>query len=73
MALGSRGSVSALSSYFADAVYALSNCLSCFPSSPQLKINGRSFKIQRLLGEVSSLYDPTVSAIITHDTNSRTV
>ncbi|KAK3383819.1 kinase-like domain-containing protein [Lasiosphaeria ovina] len=27
------------------------NCLSCFPGSPTLKINSRSFKILRLLGE----------------------
>jgi hypothetical protein len=26
--------------------------LNCFPSSPTLKINSRSFKILRLLGEV---------------------
>lgn len=35
-----------------DLVYALGNCLSCFPGSPTLKVNGRSFKILRLLGEV---------------------
>jgi serine/threonine kinase 16 len=29
----------------------------CFPSSPQLKINSRSFKILRLLGEVSTLLE----------------
>ncbi|KAF2001169.1 serine/threonine kinase 16 [Amniculicola lignicola CBS 123094] len=38
-------------SYFMDAIYSLTNCMNCFPSSPNLKINSRSFKIQRLLGE----------------------
>jgi serine/threonine kinase 16 len=40
--------------YFFDVIYSLANCLVCFPSSPQLKINSRSFKMLRLLGEVSS-------------------
>jgi len=38
-----------------DIIYSLTNCLACFPSTPQLKVNDRSFKILRLLGEVSSL------------------
>jgi len=29
----------------------MSQCFNCFPSNPALKINGRSFKILRLLGE----------------------
>ncbi|KAF2682491.1 kinase-like protein [Lentithecium fluviatile CBS 122367] len=37
--------------YFLDVVYSFTNCMVCFPGSPQLKINSRSFKIQRLLGE----------------------
>ncbi|KLU82076.1 NAK protein kinase [Magnaporthiopsis poae ATCC 64411] len=36
---------------FSDLFYSLSNCLTCFPGSPTLKINSRSFKILRLLGE----------------------
>ncbi|KAF2146445.1 uncharacterized protein K452DRAFT_241199 [Aplosporella prunicola CBS 121167] len=40
-----------MASYFLDLVYSLTNCMSCFPGSPQLKINSRSFKILRLLGE----------------------
>lgn len=36
----------------ADLFYSFGNCLNCFPGSPMLKINSRSFKIQRLLGEV---------------------
>ncbi|KAF2085580.1 serine/threonine protein kinase-like protein [Saccharata proteae CBS 121410] len=43
--------MSAMASYFLDLVYSLTNCMSCFPGSPQLKINSRSFKILRLLGE----------------------
>ncbi|RMZ83375.1 hypothetical protein DV737_g1634, partial [Chaetothyriales sp. CBS 132003] len=34
-----------------DIFYSLSNCLFCFPASPQLKINSRSFRMLRLLGE----------------------
>ncbi|RMD41832.1 hypothetical protein DV735_g3253, partial [Chaetothyriales sp. CBS 134920] len=34
-----------------DLFYSLSNCLFCFPASPQLKINNRSFRMLRLLGE----------------------
>lgn len=47
------GIMSALSSYLFDIGYSIINCMSCFPSSPNLKVNGRSFKILRLLGEVS--------------------
>lgn len=43
--------MSSLGSYFLDLLYSLTNCMSCFPGTPQLKINGRSFKILRLLGE----------------------
>ncbi|KAK6078201.1 serine threonine protein [Seiridium cupressi] len=34
-----------------DLIYSFGNCLNCFPGSPSLKINSRSFKILRLLGE----------------------
>ncbi len=40
-----------MSQYILDFIYTLSNCFSCFPGSPTLKISGRSFKILRLLGE----------------------
>ncbi|TGO42713.1 hypothetical protein BHYA_0006g01160 [Botrytis hyacinthi] len=40
-----------MAQYFLDLLYTLTNCMSCFPGSPQLKINNRSFKILRLLGE----------------------
>ncbi|PVI08192.1 serine/threonine protein kinase-like protein [Periconia macrospinosa] len=50
-----------LGSYFLDVVYSFTNCMVCFPSSPQLKINSRSFKIQRLLGEGGFSYVYLVS------------
>ncbi|EXJ80678.1 NAK protein kinase [Capronia epimyces CBS 606.96] len=34
-----------------DIFYSLSNCICCFPGTPQLKINNRSFRMLRLLGE----------------------
>ncbi|KAG9240363.1 kinase-like domain-containing protein [Calycina marina] len=40
-----------MAQYVMDILYTLTNCMSCFPGSPNLKINSRSFKIQRLLGE----------------------
>ncbi|KAI9745328.1 MAG: hypothetical protein M1818_001608 [Claussenomyces sp. TS43310] len=40
-----------MAQYLIDLFYTLTNCMSCFPGSPQLKINSRSFKILRLLGE----------------------
>ena len=40
-----------MAQYFLDLVYSLTTCMSCFPSSPNLTINQRSFKILRLLGE----------------------
>ncbi|KAK1755350.1 kinase-like protein [Echria macrotheca] len=36
---------------FLDLLSSLGSCLNCFPSSPTLKINSRTFKILRLLGE----------------------
>jgi serine/threonine kinase 16 len=60
-----------LSHYVLDGLWQLGNCFSCFPSTPSLKINGRSFKILRLLGEggfsyvylVQSPGDPTLYAL----------
>lgn len=37
-----------------DVFYSLTNCVFCFPASPQLKINNRSFRMLRLLGEVGT-------------------
>lgn len=41
-----------MAQYLLDIFYSLSNCLCCFPGSPQLRINNRSFRMLRLLGEV---------------------
>jgi serine/threonine kinase 16 len=55
-----------MASALLDLFYSMGNCLSCFPSSPQLKINSRSFKILRLLGEVcvqpETVYLPLLTA-----------
>ncbi|KAI9698223.1 MAG: hypothetical protein M1836_004225 [Candelina mexicana] len=40
-----------MAQFFLDMIYSLTNCMCCFPGSPQLRINSRSFKILRLLGE----------------------
>ncbi|KAI9845841.1 MAG: hypothetical protein M1837_004522 [Sclerophora amabilis] len=40
-----------MAQYLLDMVYSLTNCMCCFPGSPQLKINSRSFRMLRLLGE----------------------
>ncbi|KAI5799145.1 kinase-like domain-containing protein [Peziza echinospora] len=40
-----------MAQYVLDLVYSLTNCMCCFPGSPRLTINNRSFKILRLLGE----------------------
>lgn len=60
-----------LSSYLLDALWSLTNCFSCFPSTPTLRINSRPFKILRLLGEGGFSYvylvqtpgDPTLYAL----------
>ncbi|KAI5776507.1 kinase-like domain-containing protein [Geopyxis carbonaria] len=40
-----------MAQYVLDLVYSLTTCMSCFPSSPNLTINSRHFKILSLLGE----------------------
>ncbi|MCJ1391192.1 hypothetical protein MMC18_004054 [Xylographa bjoerkii] len=40
-----------MAQYVEDLLSSLTSCFFCFPSSPQLRINSRSFKILRLLGE----------------------
>ncbi|KAL9586679.1 MAG: hypothetical protein Q9212_000748 [Teloschistes hypoglaucus] len=40
-----------MSQYLMDLLAALTNCMCCFPGSPQLRINNRRFKLLRLLGE----------------------
>lgn len=60
-----------LSHYVLDGIWQLGNCFNCFPSNPSLKINGRSLKILRLLGEggfsyvylVQASNDPTLYAL----------
>lgn len=42
-----------MAQYLLDLIYNFTDCMCCFPSSPQLKINSRNFKLLRLLGEVS--------------------
>ncbi|VUC28399.1 unnamed protein product [Clonostachys rosea] len=49
-----------------DLVYSLGNCLNCFPGSPTLKINGRSFKILQLLGEGGFSYVYLVEDTASH-------
>jgi serine/threonine kinase 16 len=41
-----------MAQFVLDLFYSFGNCLNCFPGSPTLKVNSRSFKILRLLGEV---------------------
>ncbi|KAK5172016.1 Serine/threonine-protein kinase env7 [Saxophila tyrrhenica] len=63
--------ITQLSHYILDGLWQLQSCFNCFPSNPSLKINGRSFKILRLLGEggfsyvylVQSPGDPTLYAL----------
>lgn len=63
--------VTQFSHYVLDGLWQLSQCCNCFPSNPSLRINGRSFKILRLLGEggfsyvylVQSPGDPTLYAL----------
>ncbi|KAJ5157630.1 uncharacterized protein N7482_008730 [Penicillium canariense] len=40
-----------MAQYFFDLLYNFTDCMCCFPGSPQLKINNRNFKLLRLLGE----------------------
>lgn len=51
-----------------DLFYSLGNCLNCFPGSPTLKINSRSFKILRLLGEGGFSYVYLVEDTASHQT-----
>ncbi|KAM5351652.1 hypothetical protein ACJ41O_004375 [Fusarium nematophilum] len=52
---------------FLDLFYSFGNCLNCFPGSPTLKINSRSFKILRLLGEGGFSYVYLVEDTSTHE------
>jgi serine/threonine kinase 16 len=55
-----------MSSILVDVFYSISSCLVCFPSTPQLRINSRSFKILRLLGEGGFSYVYLVEDNSTH-------
>ncbi|CAJ0553584.1 Ff.00g120960.m01.CDS01 [Fusarium sp. VM40] len=52
---------------FLDLFYSFGNCLNCFPGNPNLKINNRSFKILRLLGEGGFSYVYLVEDTSTHE------
>ncbi|MCJ1478495.1 hypothetical protein MMC13_007175 [Lambiella insularis] len=54
-----------MAQYMADLLSSLTNCFFCFPNSPQLRINSRSFKILRLLGEGGFSYVYLVQEIST--------
>ncbi|EFY92796.1 serine/threonine protein kinase, putative [Metarhizium acridum CQMa 102] len=56
-----------MAQFVLDLVYSLGNCLNCFPGSPTLKINSRSFKILRLLGEGGFSYVYLVEDAATHE------
>ncbi|EHA21536.1 hypothetical protein ASPNIDRAFT_129315 [Aspergillus niger ATCC 1015] len=43
-----------MAQYFFDLLYNFTDCMCCFPSTPQLKINNRSFKLLRLLDKSTS-------------------
>lgn len=51
MSRGLETGLITMASTFMDLLYSLTSCMTCFSSTPQLKINSRSFKILRLLGE----------------------
>ncbi|OAA43054.1 Protein kinase-like domain protein [Cordyceps fumosorosea ARSEF 2679] len=50
-----------------DLFYSFGNCLSCFPGSPTLKVNSRSFKILQLLGEGGFSYVYLVQDLSTNE------
>lgn len=47
-----------------DLLYSLTNCVFCFPNSPNLKVNNKSFKLLRLLGEVSAIDIPLLVQLL---------
>ncbi|RDA94391.1 hypothetical protein CP533_2242 [Ophiocordyceps camponoti-saundersi (nom. inval.)] len=49
-----------------DLLSSVGNCLNCFPGSPTLRINGRSFKMLRLLGEGGFSYVYLVEDTASH-------
>ncbi|KAG6200079.1 hypothetical protein E4U10_003377 [Claviceps purpurea] len=55
-----------MAQFVLDFFYSFGNCLNCFPGSPTLKINRRSFKILRLLGEGGFSYVYLVEDTTSH-------
>ncbi|KAK2601720.1 Serine/threonine-protein kinase env7 [Conoideocrella luteorostrata] len=55
-----------MAQFLLDLFYSFGNCLNCFPGSPTLKINSRSFKILRLLGEGGFSYVYLVEDTTSH-------
>ncbi|KAG5962349.1 hypothetical protein E4U57_007119 [Claviceps arundinis] len=55
-----------MAQFILDFFYSFGNCLNCFPGSPTLKINRRSFKILRLLGEGGFSYVYLVEDTTSH-------
>ena len=53
--------LAAMASYIMDLLYSLTSCMYCFPSTPNLRINGNTYKLLRLLGEVRPPYLTTSS------------
>ena len=47
-----------MAQYIMDLLYSLTNCLYCFPGSPNLRVNSKTYKMLRLLGEVSIRLKP---------------
>ncbi|KAI4152062.1 MAG: hypothetical protein LQ340_003127 [Diploschistes diacapsis] len=54
-----------MAQYMMDLLYSLTNCLYCFPGSPNLKVNNKTYKMLRLLGEGGFSY-----VYLVQDTNS---
>ena len=57
---------------FMDLLSSLTNCFFCFPGAPQLKVNNRSFKLLRLLGEVRRLGSRFDSVLYMEDSVTET-
>ena len=55
-----------------DLLSSLTNCFFCFPGAPQLKVNNRSFKLLRLLGEVRRLGSRFDSVLYMEDSVTET-
>jgi serine/threonine kinase 16 len=56
-----------MATYLLDLLYSFTNCMCCFPSNPSLKINSRSFKMLRLLGEGGFSYVYLVQDVSTSE------